>query len=63
MSQLTGLHAIFRKISIYVENMDFQHHLGRCLKPSTTDLVVIEGHLISQSHMDEVFRPVVLIFI
>ena len=28
-----------------------------------TYLVVIEGHLISQSHMDEVLRSVVLIFL
>ena len=42
----------------------FARSLGRCrcLKPRTTDLVVIEGHLISQVHMDEVLRSVVLPF-
>ena len=32
------------------------------LKPRTTDMVVIEGHVISQVYMDEVLRPVVLPF-
>ena len=31
-------------------------------KPRTTDLVVIEGHLISQVYMDEVLRSAVLPF-
>ena len=69
MSKLTGLHSIFRKNSIYGANIGF-HTLTfirslrrwRCLKPRTTDLVVIEGHLISQVYMDEVLRSVVLPF-
>ena len=32
-------------------------------KPRTTDLVVIEGHLISHVYMDEVLRSVVLPFV
>ena len=32
------------------------------IKPRTTDLGVIEGHLISQVYMDEVLRSVVLPF-
>ena len=44
--------------------LTFARSLGRwrCLKPRTTDLVVIEGHLISQVYMDEVLRSVVLSF-
>ena len=67
MSKLTGLHFIFRKNSIYGANIGFHtltftRSLGRrrCLKPRTTDLVVIEGHLISQGNMDEVLGSVVL---
>ena len=69
MSKLTGLHSIFRKNSIYGANIGFHkltfaRTLGRwrCLKPRTTDLVVIEGYLISQVYMDEMLRPVVLPF-
>ena len=69
MSKLTGLHSIFRKKSIYGANIGFHtlmfaRSLGRwrCLKPRTTDPVVIEGHLISQMYMDEVLRYVVLPF-
>ena len=69
MSKLTGLHSIFRKNSIYGANIGFHtltfaRSVGRwrCLKPRSTDLVVIEGHLISQLHMDEVLRSVVLSF-
>ena len=69
MSKFTGLHSFFRKYSIYVTNIGFltltlARSLGRwrCLKPRTTDLVVKEGHLISQVNMDEVLRPVVLTF-
>ena len=69
MSKLTGLHSIFRKNSIYGANIGF-HALTftrflrkrRSLKPRTTYLVVIEGHLISQLYMDEVLRYVVLLF-
>ena len=68
MSKLTGLHAIFRKISIYGANMGFRAltftmSLGKSLKPMATDLEVIKGHLISQSHTDAVFRPVALTFL
>ena len=56
MSKLTGLHSIFRKNSIYGANIGFHtvtfaRSLGswRCIKPRTTDLMIIEGHLISQS--------------
>ena len=69
MSKLTGLHSIFRKNSIYGANIGFHtltfaRSLGRwrCLKPRTTDLVVIEEHLISQVYMDEAFKFVVLPF-
>ena len=69
MSKLTGLHSIFCKNSIYGANkssltLTFARSLERwrCLKPRTTDLVVIEGHLISEVHMDEVLRSVVLPF-
>ena len=69
MSKLTGLHSIFRKNSIYGANIGFQtltfaRSIGRriCLKPRTTDLMVIEGHLISQVYMDEVLRSAVLPF-
>ena len=68
MPKLTGLYADFRKISIYGAKigshaLSFARILGRCLKPRATDLVVIEGHLISQSYMDEVLRHVVLPFL
>ena len=66
MSKLTGLHSIFRKNSIYGANIGFHaltfaRTLGRwrCLKPRTTDLMVIEGHLISQVYMDDVLRSVI----
>ena len=69
MSKLTGLHSIFCKNSIYGANIGFHtlpftRSLGgwRCLKPKTTDLVVIEGHLISQVYMDEALKSVVLPF-
>ena len=69
MSKLTGPHSIFRKNSIYGVNiafytLTFARSLGswRCLKHRTTDLVVKEGHLISQVYMDEVLRSVVLPF-
>ena len=69
MSKLTGLHSIFRKNSIYGANIGFHtltfaRSLGgwRYLKPRTTDLVVIEGHLISQMCMDEAVKSVVLPF-
>ena len=69
MSKSTGLHSIFRTNSTYGANIGF-HTLTfarslsrwRCLKPRTTDLVVIEGHMISQVYIDEVFRSVVLPF-
>ena len=67
MSKLTGLHSFFRKNSIYGTNIGFltlMFALGRwsCFKPRTTDLVVKEGHLISQVYMDEMLRSVVLTF-
>ena len=69
MSKLTGLHSIFHKNSINGANkgfhtLTFAMSLGRCrcLKPRTTDLVVIEGHLISQVYMDEALKSVVLPF-
>ena len=69
MSKMTRLHSIFRKKSIYGANIGFHtltlaRSLGRCrcLKPRTTGLVVIEGHLIRQVYMDEVLRYVVLPF-
>ena len=69
MSKLTGLHSIFRKNSIYGTNigfltLTFARSLSRwrCLKPRTTDLVVIEGHLLSNVYTDEVMRSVVLTF-
>ena len=42
----------------------FARSLGRwrCLKPSTTALVVIQGHLISEVYMDEMLRSIVLPF-
>ena len=40
-----------------------RHVPEEMLKPWTTDLVVIEGDLISQSYTGEVFRPVVLPFL
>ena len=68
MSKLTGLHVIFRNIPIFGSNMGFHAltfamSLWRCLKQRVTDLVVIEGNLISQSYMDEVLRYVVLPFL
>ena len=69
MSRLTELHSIFRKNSNYGANIGFHtltfvRSLGRwrCLKPRTTDIMVKEGHLISQLYMDEVLRSVVLPF-
>ena len=67
MSKLTGLHTIFRKNSIYGADIGFHtftfaRSLGRYLQDRTTDLVVIEGHLIIQVYMDEVLRSVVLSF-
>ena len=69
MLKLTGLQSIFRKNSIYGANvgchtLTFARTLGRwrCLKPRTTDLMVIEGHLISRVYMDEVLRSRVLHF-
>ena len=69
MSKFTGLHSIIRKNSIYGANIGFHtltfaRSLGkwRCIKPRTTDLVVIEEHLISQVYMDEVLKSVVLPF-
>ena len=69
MLKVAGLHFIFCKKSIYGANIGF-HTLTfgrsiqrwRWLKPRTTDLLVIEGHLISQVYMDEVLRSVVLPF-
>ena len=69
MSKLTGVHSIFRKKSIYGANIGF-HTLTivrslerwRYIKPRKTDLVVIEGHLISQLYMGEMLRSVVLPF-
>ena len=66
MSKLTGLHSIFsQKFNLrskhrfsYI-NVARSLRRWRCLKPRTTDLVVIEGHLISQVYMDEVLRSVV----
>ena len=69
MSKLTGLHSIFCKNSIYGANIGFHiltfaMSLGRWrgLKPRTTYLVVIEGHMISQVYMDEALKSVVLHF-
>ena len=69
MSKLTGLHSIFRKNSIYGANISFHalmfaRTLGRwrCLQHSTTDLVVIEGYLISQVYMNSVLGHFVLPF-
>ena len=44
--------------------LTFARSLGRwrCLKPSTTNQVLIEGHLISPVYMDEVLKSVVLLF-
>ena len=63
MSKLTGLHFNLRS-KIGFHKLTFARSLGRlrCLKPRTTDLVVIEGHLISQVYMDEVLRSVILSF-
>ena len=41
----------------------FAKSLWRCLKPRATDPMVIEGYLRSESHMDEVMRPIVLTFL
>ena len=61
MSKIIGLHAIFRKFSVLGSNMGFHANKStrspcpwEMLKPRVTDLVVIEGNLISQSYMDEV---------
>ena len=69
MAKWTGLQSIFRKNSIYGANIGFHtltlaRSLGRwrCLKPRTTVLVLIEGHLISPVYMDEMLRSVVLLF-
>ena len=70
MSKLTGLHFIFGKNSIYGANIGF-HILTlarslrrwRCLKSRMTDLVHIEGHLISPVYKDEVLRSVVLLLV
>ena len=69
MSNLTGLHSVFRKNSTYGTNIGFltltfarSLRRWRCLKPRTTDLVGIEGHLLSHVYMDEVLRSVVLTF-
>ena len=67
MSKLTGRHSIFVKADLKEQTLvtlTFARSLGRwrCLKPRMTDLVVIEGHLISQLYMDEVVRSVVLLF-
>ena len=67
IAALTGLHAIFCKISIYGLIMGFHAltlawSLGRFQKPRATDLVVIEGILISKSYMDELLMSVVLHF-
>ena len=68
MSKVTGLRSFFRKNSICGANIDFHtltsgRSLGRwrCLKLRATDLVVIQGHVISQLYMDEVLRSVVLL--
>ena len=47
-----------------LHTLTFARSLGGwiCLKPWTTDLVVIEGNLISQVYLDEVLRSVVLPF-
>ena len=70
MSKLTGLHSIFCKNSIYGANIGFRAltfarslTIWRYLIPRTTALVVIQGHLISQLYMDEMFRPVALPFL
>ena len=46
------------------QTLTFARSLGRkrCLKPRTTDLVMLEGHLISEVYMDEVIKSVVLPF-
>ena len=38
--------------------LTFVRSLRRCIKPKASNLVVIEGNLISQPYMDEVLRPV-----
>ena len=67
MSKLTGLHTIFRKNAIYGADIGFHtftfaRSFGIYLKHRKTDLMVIEGYLISQVYMDEVLRSVVLPF-
>ena len=67
MSKLAGLHAIFRKISIYGLLSGFHAStlawsLGRFENLRATDLVVIEGTMISQSYMDGLLMPVFLHF-
>ena len=65
MSKLTGLRAIFRKISIYMgfHALTLARSFGRFKKTRVTDLVVIEGILISQSYVDELLMSVVLPFV
>ena len=50
--------------NIGFHTLTFVRSLGRwrCLRPRTTDLVVIEGHLISQVYVDEALKFVVLPF-
>ena len=69
MSKVTGLRSIFRKNSVCGANIGFHtltcgRSLGRwrCLEIRATDLVVMQGHVISQLYMDEVLRSVVLPF-
>ena len=52
------------RANIGFHTLTFARSLGRwrCIKPMTTDLVVIEGHLISQLYMDEALMSVVLPF-
>ena len=58
MSELTGLHAIFRKISIFGTSIGFR----AITFAMSGDVVVIVGNLMSQLYMDEVLRPVVCIY-
>ena len=68
MSKLTGLHSIFRKkfngANIGFHTLTFARSLRRwrCLKPRTTDLVVMVEHLISPEYVDDVLRSVILPF-
>ena len=56
--------AFSKSSSICFHILTFARSLRRwiCLKPRLTNLVVIEGHLISQVYMVEVLRSVVLPF-